>query len=123
MLRRLLHFESKQEELLPKPQFYSRLLKNVVVGSLIMLFFLSIGIIGYHITCGIEWLDSLLNASMILSGMGPVTPISSASGKWFASIYALISGVVFISTIGIILAPIAHRVFHRFHLEDDNNES
>ncbi len=123
MSKHLLHFESKQDRLLPKPAYYNRLLKNLVVGLSIMLFFLSIGIIGYHITCEIGWLDSLLNASMILSGMGPVTPISSSSGKWFASLYALISGVVFISTIGIILAPVAHRVFHRFHLEDDNNES
>ncbi len=88
---------------------------------LIILLFLGIGVTGYHFTCEIGWLDSLLNASMILSGMGPVTPIGTDIGKWFASCYALVSGVVFITVIGIIVAPVAHRIFHRFHIEDEES--
>lgn len=84
---------------------------------------LFIGIIGYQLTIPeFTWYDSLLNASMILSGMGPVIDNSihlSNTAKVFASVYALFSGITFISTIGIIIAPIAHRFFHKLHLEED----
>ncbi len=114
----LLHFEPKQHPLLSPKKFRSRLLTNLLAGLLILAFFLGIGVLGYHATCGFSWLDSLLNASMILSGMGPTNIIPTDAGKWFASCYALVSGVVFISTIGIVLAPVVHRVFHRFHLAE-----
>lgn len=84
----------------------------------IILICLVLGILGYHYSADIGWLDSLHNASMILSGMGPVVPIETVSGKWFSSFYALFSGVVFITNIGVIIAPIAHRFFHKFHLEE-----
>ena len=119
MINRLLHFESKHQQLLPKRLYHNRLKKSLLAGGLIILLFLGLGVIGYHFTCGIGWLDSLLNASMILSGMGPVTPIDADTGKWFASCYALVSGVVFITAIGIIVAPVTHRIFHRFHIEDE----
>ena len=127
MIRHLFHYESKMQPLLPTRLFYSRLVRNFLAAIAILAVFLGIGIIGYRYTCGFGWLDSLLNASMILSGMGPVVPdpceeaCRSGACKIFASIFALVSGVVFITTIGIILAPIAHRVFHRFHLAEDNN--
>ena len=76
-----------------------------------------IGVMGYHFTAGVSWLDSLHNASMILSGMGPVVEIKTTGGIWFSSFYALFSGVVFITNIGIILAPAIHRFFHRLHVE------
>jgi hypothetical protein len=117
-MRRLIHFEGKHQPLLATTLYYNRLLRNLAVGAAVILLFLGIGILGYHHTCQFSWLDSLLNASMILSGMGPTAPITTDAGKWFASVYALVSGIVFITTIGIILAPIAHRIFHRFHLED-----
>ncbi|MBP6827621.1 MAG: hypothetical protein KA165_13755 [Saprospiraceae bacterium] len=118
-MSRLFHFEHKQEPLATPARYYNRLLRNIVAGLIILAFFLGIGVAGYHITCGFSWLDSLLNASMILSGMGPTSPIATDAGKWFASIYALISGVVFITTIGLVLAPIAHRIFHKFHLQGE----
>ena len=71
------------------------------------------------ISSNLSWLDSLLNASMILSSMGPVTPLKTDGGKWFASFYALFSGVAFITVISIVAAPIAHRLLHQFHLERD----
>jgi hypothetical protein len=79
---------------------------------------LIVGVIGYHYLVGLEWLDAFLNAAMILSGMGPVDAIGPEGGKWFASFYALLSGVVFAVTTGIIIAPIIHRVMHRLHLEN-----
>lgn len=78
---------------------------------------LLLGILGYHFIAGFGWIDSLLEASMILSGMGPVKNLNTAGAKVFASCYALFSGVVFISATGILLAPMFHRVLHRFHLE------
>ena len=80
---------------------------------------LLIGLLGYHYTADITWLDALHNASMILSGMGPVVEIKTVSGKWFSSFYAIFSGVAFITNIGIVLAPVAHRFFHILHLEED----
>ncbi len=115
---KFLHYESKHQPLLPKGQYHHRLLRSILAGVVILTVFLSIGVVGYHLSCGFDWLDSLLNASMILSGMGPTSPIQTNAGKWFASFYALFSGVVFITTIGLVLAPVAHRIFHRFHLEE-----
>lgn len=87
-----------------------------------MSFCLFIGVLGYKLTIPeLDWYDSLLNASMILSGMGPMIDpgiVLTKSAKVFASAYALFSGVAFISTIGILIAPIAHQFFHRLHLED-----
>lgn len=110
-------YEHNRQPLASKKVYYRRIAKSLLVGSTIILFCLMIGVVGYHFTAGIAWLDSLHNASMILSGMGPVVDIKSIGGKWFSSFYALFSGVVFITNIGIILAPAIHRFFHRFHLE------
>ena len=127
MIRHLFHYETRRQPLLPVRLFYSRLVRNILAGWVILTVFLGGGIVGYRLTCGFDWIDCLLNASMILSGMGPVTPdpcdeaCSSVACKVFASFYALISGVVFISTIGIIIAPVAHRIFHRFHLEEEDS--
>ena len=91
----------------------------------IMAVALGIGVAGYHFMAGLPWIDALLNASMILTGMGPVDVLRSNAAKVFASLYALFSGVVFISLMGLLLSPIAHRVLHKFHLSDEdlNNES
>jgi len=79
---------------------------------------LSIGVVGYRVTAGLPWIDALLNASMILGGMGPVDSLKTAPAKLFSSAYALFSGVVFISSIGVFIAPVVHRFFHKFHLEE-----
>lgn len=111
-------YEHRQQPLAPMATFYQRVLKHLLIALAIMLVCLLIGIAGYHYTAGIAWLDSLHNASMILSGMGPVVEIRTVAGKWFSSSYALFSGVVFITNVGIILAPAMHRLFHRLHLEN-----
>jgi len=86
--------------------------------TLLLIFCLSLGIVGYHYTSDIAWIDSLHNASMILSGMGPVVEIKTYSGKLFSSFYALFSGVAFITNIGLLLTPIVHRFFHKMHMEE-----
>jgi hypothetical protein len=113
-------YEHRKQKLASMTLFYQRVLKNILLAIAIMFICLAIGIIGYHYTSDIPWLDALHNASMILSGMGPVVEISTVAGKWFSSFYALFSGVVFITNIGIILAPAMHRMFHRLHIEDSN---
>ncbi|MDP9043018.1 MAG: hypothetical protein M3N30_13655, partial [Bacteroidota bacterium] len=105
--------ESKHQPLAPINVFRKRIFKSLLFGILVLFICLMIGVFGYHYTAGIGWLDSLHNASMILSGMGPVVEIKTDLGKWFSSFYALFSGVIFITNIGIILAPAIHRFFHR----------
>jgi len=81
---------------------------------------LLIGILGYHYIAHICWIDAIHNASMILSGMGPVATVENVSGKLFSSAYALFSGVMFITNIGFLLAPAAHRLFHKLHVDDSD---
>lgn len=80
---------------------------------------LGIGVLGYHYLGGLPWIDALVNASMILGGMGPVDPITNHSGKLFASAYALFSGVLFIGAASLVLTPFVHRIMHKLHMEDE----
>ena len=109
---------------LPQPRrgrpFYHRFLRALGLSAGVIAFSLGLGILGYHFIAGFDWVDSLLNASMILTGMGPVGALNSDAAKVFASAYALFSGVIFISATGILLAPMFHRVLHRFHIEEQD---
>jgi hypothetical protein len=109
--------ESKHEPLAPLSVFRRRILKSFLLGIGILVISLMIGVLGYHYTADIPWLDAIHNASMILSGMGPVVTITTISGKLFSSFYALFSGIIFIANIGFILAPAIHRFFHRLHIQ------
>jgi hypothetical protein len=115
-------YENKKQSLAPKAVYVKRVQKNILSAALFLCICLLIGIVGYKITVPeFSWYDSLLNASMILSGMGPIIDAKiqlTNTAKVFASIYALFSGIAFISTIGLIIAPIAHRFFHKLHIED-----
>ncbi len=103
---------------LPHPRiFWRRVARNAGIAALIIGGALGIGVVGYHVSDGLPWLDALVDASMILSGMGPVSPLRTDASKWFASIYALFSGVIFITTAGVLFAPVVHRYLHKFHLE------
>jgi hypothetical protein len=86
-----------------------------------MIVSLAVGILGYHFLEGLSWIDSLLNASMILGGMGPIDGLKSTAAKIFASFYALFSGIVFLVIVGILVAPVVHRILHRMHLEEGDN--
>ncbi len=112
-------YEHISQPLLPIPQFLRRLARHFLVAMVFMTVALAIGVLGYHLTEGLGWLDSILNASMILGGMGPVDPLHTAAGKLFASFYALFAGMVFLVVAGIVVAPIAHRLLHRLHLESE----
>src|SRR3972149_8655085 len=111
-------YEHRTEPLLPREQFSRRLIRHMLLAFGLMAGSLGLGVLGYHLTEGLSWLDSLLNASMILSGMGPVAVLHSPAGKLFASFYALFSGAVFLGMAGIVVAPIAHRLLHRLHLAE-----
>ena len=93
-------------------------MRNGLIGLTLLFVSLVIGILGYHFLESLSWIDSLLNASMILGGMGPVNPVKTNAGKIFASFYALYSGVVLLASVGVLAAPIFHRFLHRFHLAD-----
>ncbi|MEX1248292.1 MAG: hypothetical protein WEA61_07390 [Anaerolineales bacterium] len=110
-------FEHHSQPILPWHGFFFRVLLYVGYGLVLLLIFLALGMLGYHFLVGLPWLDAALNASMILSGMGPVDPITTEAGKVFASIYALTSGIVFAVITGIVISPIVHRVFHQLHLK------
>lgn len=103
---------------MPKRDFKTRVALHVGIALGIITLALGIGVMGYHFIAGLEWLDALLDASMILGGMGPVNELHSDGAKLFASFYALFSGLAFIGIMGIVLAPFAHRILHRFHLEE-----
>jgi len=103
--------------LLPPREFAVRLARNAAVSTALIAVSLAIGVVGYHLTAGLGWIDSLLNASMILTGMGPVDQLSTDGAKIFASLYALFSGVAFLTILAVLMAPLVHRFLHRFHLE------
>jgi len=113
-------YEHRKQPLASKATFYQRILKNIIIASVILLICLAIGVAGYYYTTEMGFINALHNAAMILSGMGlvDVGKVSSENAKLFSSFYALFSGVVFITNIGIILAPALHRLFHRLHVEE-----
>jgi hypothetical protein len=113
-------FEHRQEALLTRAQFVRRILGSFGVTLVIAGASLAVGTIGYHVWGELPWLDSFLNASMILTGMGPVDPMTTVHGKLFASFYALYSGIAFLSMAAVIIAPIAHRILHKFHLAEED---
>ncbi len=110
--------EKKHEKLAPLSVFARRMAKSVAMAGLLALAALTIGVSGYHWIAGFGWVDSLLEASMILGGMGPVNPLTTTGAKIFASAYALFSGLVFIGVMGVVLTPAAHRLLHKFHMEE-----
>ena len=114
-----LKFEHKTEGVLPWPKFIKRSLRFAGYSVVILFVSLGIGVAGYHCIAKLNWIDSLLNASMILTGMGPVAPLSGVAAKVFASAYALFSGIAFLSTVAILFAPAAHRMLHFLHMDEE----
>ena len=103
--------------------FIKRMLASVLVAIGLIAGALLIGILGYHHLADFNWIDSLLEASMILGGMGPINALTSTDAKIFASGYALFSGLIFIAIMGIILTPVTHRMLHKFHLDERDLEN
>jgi hypothetical protein len=117
----MFRFEHREQPPISNRHFVLRMLRCSAVAGCIVCSALMIGIAGYHWIGGLGWIDAFLNASMILGGMGPVDPMPSDAGKIFSGCYALFSGLVFIALAGFLVAPVAHRVLHRFHYEEDAN--
>ena len=117
-------YEHRHEALLTPGQFLRRLATHGGIALGLVAISLGIGMLGYHVFEGLSWLDALVNASMLLGGMGPVDPLHTVAGKLFASFYALYSGLIFLIIAGVMIVPIFHRFLHRFHLEEleDENE-
>lgn len=116
-------YEHHSQPLLPRKRFFKRFLVHTLVSLAIMAAALMLGILGYHFLEGLSWVDALLNAAMLLGGMGPVDAIKTESGKIFASIYALFSGVIFLVVAGVIVAPVAHRILHFMNLEEGDQKT
>src|SRR5215208_2629789 len=114
-------FEHHSQPLASQRDFTRRVLRYALLTAGIILFSLGIGIIGYHYYESLSWIDSLLNASMILGGMGPVNPLQTNAGKLFASFYALYAGIILLASVGVLATPIFHRILHQFHLELEND--
>ena len=117
----ILKFESKHQPLLSRAKFARRLAANFAVASALVGLSLLGGMVGYYTTEHLAWIDAFVNASMILSGMGPLDPPKTWGGKLFAGLYALYSGLLLLLASSIVLAPVVHRLFHSFHLEEHPN--
>ena len=115
MPKRILKYEHYSEPLLPWPKWLKRIINSAWMAFVIVFAALVSGVLGYHTIAGLNWVDSILEASMILGGMGAIAPMTSDTAKLFASAYALISGFIVVTTTGIILAPFLHRLMHHFH--------
>ncbi|MDB5306697.1 MAG: hypothetical protein JWO38_899 [Gemmataceae bacterium] len=108
--------ERKDDPLASQRKFFIRVGRNFLATLGIVVFSLAMGTLGYHYFGRVSWLDGLLNASMILTGMGPVDRMESPWGKLFATLYALYSGLAFLTMMAVLLTPVYHRLIHRFHL-------
>ncbi|QJE94646.1 hypothetical protein [Luteolibacter luteus] len=118
----MFRFEQRREKLISRQHFTLRMLRCGAIAAGITMFALSIGIAGYHWIGGLGWVDSFLNACMILGGMGPVDELKDDPAKIFAGCYALFSGLVFVALAGFLVAPVFHRMLHRFHYESDDDD-
>ena len=114
-------FEHRHEKLLPRRLFLKRLAKYALISLSLILASLMIGMVGYSEFEGFSWVDSFLNAAMLMGGMGPVGILHTDAGKVFAGIYALYCGLIELVAVGLLAAPVAHRFLHHFHLEREQN--
>ena len=110
-------FEHRGAPVIPRRQFVLRLAHTGLVAAGFIAVSLFAGMLGFHALEGLSWIDAFLNASMLLGGMGPVTTPATFAGKLFAGLYALYCGLAVLVAAGVMLAPVAHRILHKFHME------
>lgn len=115
-------YEHKHQQLLPLREFFSRMYCHAMLAIIFTLVALGIGMIGYHGLEGFSWIDSFLNASMILGGMGEIDILKTEAGKVFAGCYAMFSGLWVVASMGVLLAPVFHRIVHHMHVGDDEEK-
>jgi hypothetical protein len=116
-------FEHRQQKPIPLKAFLIRQGRYLLSASLLLAFGLGIGVIGYHELETMSWIDSFLNAAMILGGMGPVDILHTQAGKLFAGVYALFSGLMFLVAAGLFFSPLVHRLLHKFHFEAEDEQN
>lgn len=112
--------ERLNEEVTPLPNFIIRVGQYALFSAALIFISIAIGVTGYRYYAGLNWVDGFHMASMILTGMGPVVDMQTDSAKIFSSLYALYSGVAFLTIVGVFLTPIIHRLLHVLHIERDN---
>ena len=120
MKRILPEFERRTEPVIAPHRFIVRLAHSGIIAVALIAVSLIVGMVGYHVLEGVSWIDAFLNASMLLGGMGPVNIPITFGGKLFAGGYALYCGLAVILVAGVILAPVAHRILHTFHMESSD---
>jgi hypothetical protein len=118
----LLDYESRHQPLAPMRRYVRRLLLSIAIAALLIAGSLLLGVLGYAHFEGMGWLDAFLNASMILSGMGPVDTLRTDAGKLFAGCYAIFSGFIVLLSAGFAFAPVVHRILHRFHVDEADDD-
>lgn len=118
----LFKFDHVSEPMLSHTAFAGRMLVNIFAAAIIIGLALAGGMYGYHTLEGLSWLDSFLNAAMLLGGMGPVDAMHTDAGKVFAGAYALACGLLFVLVAGVVLAPVLHRVLHALHVDCDDDK-
>ncbi len=116
-------FEHRRAPLLSRVAFAWRIARHAAIAFGIVAAALGLGIAGYRFTEGMPWIDAIVNAAMILGGMGPVGELHTDAGKLFAAAYALFSGLLFIVIVGVLFAPVFHRFLHRFHVDMADEDS
>ena len=112
-------YEHRRQRPLPRNHFTKRLVHHGLLAFAILAVSMAIGTAGYHWLAGFSWIDSLLNSAMLLGGMGPVGELPTTAGKLFATVFALYAGMVFLVLASLMMAPVFHRVLHKFHWEAD----
>lgn len=115
--------EHRTQKIVSLPHFIIRLFRYSLFALLLIIISIGMGTFGYHYFCQLSWIDSFYMSSMILTGMGPVSEITSVEGKLFSSFYALYSGVAFLSITAVFFAPIIHRLLHILHVENDKDNN
>jgi hypothetical protein len=116
-------FEKVSKPLIPRHQFRSRLLRSLAIGAAMVIVSLAIGMVGFmHYFPKMDWADAFVNASMLLSGMGPLAQPETTGAKVFSGCYALYSGLMLVATTGVVLAPLVHRFLHAMHSDADEPE-
>jgi hypothetical protein len=115
-------FEHRSKPVLSRGKFFVRVTRYAGFSVILILCSLGVGVLGYHYLAELSWIDALVNASMILTGMGPVDPLKNDTAKWFASFYAIFSGVAFLSIVAVFLSPMVHRFLHKHHLDESEDD-